>query len=388
MAEIRLLELRSASKRGGGPEKTILLSAERHDRSRVSVVAAYLRPRREQEFWIGRTARARGVTFYEIEDRGKFDPRILRAIQEIVVAHDINVVHAHDYKTDLFVFLLRWWLRKRAIAVLSTAHGWGELGLRRELYRRLDLFLMRYFHHLIAVSHATKAEMVASGVPAEAISVIHNGIDTTGWSPLRDGAGFREELGLGCAFPVIGYVGRISPEKDLETWLRTVAIVGKKYPEARFVLVGEGRNGSTQHQLERLASELGIRARVSFPGYRDHLQPVYAAFDVFLLTSLHEGLPNGILEAMAMSRPVVTTDVAGAVELVVDGATGFVFPQGDVRGLADGLLVLAGDEQLRLRMGQAGRKRVESEFDFASRLRRVEDLYESVLSLRSCPGVS
>src|SRR2546423_15689354 len=109
MAEIRLLELRSASKRGGGPEKTILLSAERHGRSRVSVVAAYLRPRREQEFWIGRTARARGVTFYEIEDRGKFDPRILRAIQEIVVAHDINVVHAHDYKTDLFVFLLRWW---------------------------------------------------------------------------------------------------------------------------------------------------------------------------------------------------------------------------------------------------------------------------------------
>jgi glycosyltransferase involved in cell wall biosynthesis len=380
MVEIRLLELRNTYKWGGGPDKTILLSAERHDRARLGVVLAYIRDARDQEFQITAKARARELCFYEIREWGKFDPRVVCAIRDIVLRHEINVIHSHDYKSDLFAYLVRRWLWRRRMALVSTAHAWVMLGPRGELYRRLDLFLMRRFDHLIAVSHATKAEMVAAGVPAAKIGVIHNAVDTEAWAPHRVTADLRAELGVGQAFPVIGYVGRITPEKDLETWLRAGALIADKHPDARFIMVGEGRDGTVQRQLRLLATSLGIDAQVIFPGYRENLLPAYNTFDLFMLSSRREGLPNSILEAMAMGLPVVTTDVAGAKELVIDGRTGFVRPQGDVYGLAQAALTLVEDAGLRRRMGQAGRERVERDFSFTQRVRRIENLYEWVLA--------
>lgn len=378
MADIRLLELRNTYKWGGGPDKTILLSAERHDRSRVEVIVAYIRDIRDHEFRIAEKARAKGLTFYEIEERRKFDLRVLSALKEIIVKHDINLIHAHDYKTDLFAYLLRLWLRRR-LTLLSTAHAWVMVGAKGELYRRLDLLLMRRFDHLIAVSHATKNEMVEAGVSPELISVIHNAIDTAAWRPFPESQAFRNELGISLSAPVVGYVGRIMPEKDLDTWVRAAARVGQQYPDAQFVLIGEGKDDQTLQQLTDLASTLGLTGRVHFPGYRENLLPVYASFDVFFLSSRREGLPNSILEAMALGIPVVTTDVAGAKELVVDKKTGYVFPQGDVENLASAITSLLSNTFLKQQMGRAGRERVENEFSFSVRLRRIEDLYARVL---------
>jgi glycosyltransferase involved in cell wall biosynthesis len=379
VAPIRLLELRNTYKWGGGPDKTILLSAARHNREQVEVVVVYIRDVRDHEFRIADKARGFGLTFYELEERGKLDLRVLRALRDIVVRHDINLIHAHDYKTDLFAYLLRQWLGRRRFTLLSTAHAWVMLGVRGALYRRLDLWLMRRFDHLIAVSHATRNEMVAAGVPPYLISVIHNAIDTEEWAPRSIRPTLREELGIPQDSLVLGYVGRIMPEKDLDTWLRAAAVVGRQYPEAQFVLVGEGRDASTLDQLQRLATDLGIAERVHFPGYRARLLPVYAAFDLFVLTSRREGLPNSILEAMAMGLPVVTTDVAGTKELVLHEQTGYILPQGDVTGLAQAMATLTGSAQLRQAMGLAGRKRVEHEFSFPGRLQRIEALYGQIV---------
>jgi glycosyltransferase involved in cell wall biosynthesis len=383
MADIRLLELRNTYKWGGGPDKTILLSAERHDPTQVEVVVAYVRGAGDREFCIADKARARGLTFYEIEERGKLDLRALRALRDIVIRHDINLIHAHDYKSDLLAYLLRRWLRRRHFAVMSTMHGWALLGPRGRLYWHLDLFLMRHFDRLSAVSYATKDEMVASGVPSNLITVIHNAIDTEVWAPCQASTTLRDTLGLSRAFPVVGYVGRITREKDLGTWLRTAGLVMQTYPEAQFVLVGDGRNGELLGQLQQLAAELGIAERVHFLGYREHLLPVYATFDLFVLSSRREGICNSLLEAMAMGLPVVTTDAGGTKELVLDGQTGYVLPKGDVHGLARAIVTLASDETLRQRMGQAGRKRVEGEFSFTLRLQRVEALYATILGLSS-----
>jgi glycosyltransferase involved in cell wall biosynthesis len=253
------------------------------------------------------------------------------------------------------------------------------LDARGQLYRKLDLFLMKRFDHLIAVSHATKAEMIDAGISPDAITVIHNAIDTDAWARGPAVNDLRDELGLRGAFPVVGYVGRIMPEKDLETWLRAAAVLARGHANARFVLVGDGRDGETRAELERLAAELGIADRVIFTGYRSDLLAVYATFDTFLLTSRREGLPNSLLEAMAMGLPVVTTDVAGAKELVVDRETGFVLPQGDVEGIAAALGALTTDERLRRDMSAAGRARIEAEFSFTRRLERIEDLYERIV---------
>ncbi|GJL58142.1 MAG: glycosyl transferase group 1 [Nitrospirales bacterium] len=380
MANVRLLELRNTYKWGGGPDKTILLSAEQHDPVRVSVVVSYVRDERDHEFQITKKAREKGLTFYEIPEKGKLDLRVIWALQDIVLRHDINLIHGHDYKSDFFAYCLKILLRKRELAVMSTAHAWVMLGPRGAFYRWLDLFLMKRFDHLIAVSTATKEEMVSAGVPESMITMIHNAIDTNVWSPSVVRVTLRKELGLGSEYPVIGYVGRIMPEKDLETWLRAAALVFKRFKEARFLLVGEGSEGSTTlSQLVKLAKELGISDRVIYPGYRSILQPVYAAFDLFVLSSKREGLPNSILEAMAMGLPVVTTDVAGAKELVVDGETGFVVSQGNVNELAEAMVKILENKQLRAQMGTAGRLRVEAQFSFAKRLASVEDLYEKIL---------
>jgi glycosyltransferase involved in cell wall biosynthesis len=168
----------------------------------------------------------------------------------------------------------------------------------------------------------------------------------------------------------------------LETWLRAAALLARNSPKAQFVLVGEGKDTAYLEKLKRLAVDLQIGSQTYFPGYRSDLLPVYAAFDLFLLSSRREGLPNSILEAMAMGVPTVTTDVAGAKELVVDGATGYVLPQGDAKGLADALNAIAANRALRQKMAQASRERVEREFSFDNRLRQVEALYERVLGCR------
>jgi glycosyltransferase involved in cell wall biosynthesis len=373
--EIRLLELRNTYKWGGGPDKTILLSAERHDPARVNVVVVYIRDARDRDFEIGNRARANGLSFYEIVEHSKFDLNVLRAIRDIVIRHDINIVHSHDYKSDLFAYLLRKWLWRRRIALVSTAHAWVIVGARGEFYRRIDLKLMKRFDHLIAVSHATKTEMVQGGVPEKLITVVHNAIDTEAWGPTQANGNLREELKLSPYTPIVGYVGRLSEEKDLNPWLRAAAVLAQKIPAARFVLVGEGRSDRTQGQLRELAASLGIADRVIFAGYRSDLIPIYASFDIFLLTSRREGLPNSILEAMSMRLPVVTTDVAGAKELVVDGQTGFVLSQGDVTGIGRALIILSGDKRMCKGMGNAGRERIERQFSFTQRLQKIEILY-------------
>ncbi|MDT7041980.1 GT4 family glycosyltransferase PelF [Candidatus Nitronereus thalassa] len=382
MADIRLLELRSTYKWGGGPDKTILLSAQQHDPARVTVVVAYLRDVNDHEFQITDMARKRGLTYYEILENGKFDLKVLLKLRDIIVEHDINLIHAHDYKTDFFGYLLKWWLRKRGLTFLSTQHAWVMTDAMGSLYQRLDQFILSRFDHTIAVSESTKQEMVAVGIPESKISVIHNGIEPHVWSSDQVTFDFRRELGISADAPLIGYVGRIMPEKDLETWLQAASLVAKQYPQARFVLVGEGRDGTFLTKLQELAESVGISENVLFPGYRRDLISVYGAFDIFVLSSLREGLPNSILEAMALGVPVVTTDVAGAKELVVDGEAGFVVPQQSPVQLANRVLELLDNPETLRRMQQASRHRIETEFSFAKRLDRIEKLYAKILGVK------
>jgi glycosyltransferase involved in cell wall biosynthesis len=382
MSPVRLLEIRNTYKWGGGPDKTVLLSAARHDSSRVSAVVAYIRGANDDQFTIADRAWDLGLTFYEIIERSKFDLRVIRAIREIIVRHDINLIHAHDYKTDLFAYLVRLVMRRRPLALLSTAHGWDLLDPHGEFYRRLDLRLMRRFDHLITVSQATHKGLVAAGLPASAISVIYNGIDADAWSPRQENEDLESMLGQEHHFPVVGYVGRIAPEKDLHTWLHAAALVKRRYPQARFILVGDGKGEILLHELQRLAVSLGLADHVCFYGYQENPRPFYAMCDIFMLSSVTEGLSNSILEAMAMGLPTVVTKVGGNEELVIDGQTGHLVRQGDAAGLAQAVIALAQHDQARRAMGRAGRRRVEREFSFAGRLQRIESLYERVVGVQ------
>jgi len=151
--------------------------------------------------------------------------------------------------------------------------------------------------------------------------------------------------------------------------------VAKRNSKVTFVIVGDGYGDELPRAREEVA-RLGLERIVRFTGHRNDLRDVYASFDLFLMTSLTEGMPNTLLEAMAMGVPSVSTSVGGVPELLEDGVGGFMSPVGDAAGLAAHILRFVENPELLASCGVACRKRIETEFSFERRVRKMEDFYD------------
>ncbi len=372
---LNLLELRATYTTGGGPDKTILLSAEKHDKTRVNPVVVYLKDIDDNNFQIGRMAEGRGFTYIEVLDRGKVDIKCIIELYGIVRKHNIDIIHGHDYKTDILAYILK--LLNPKVHLVSTAHGWITTTFKGSLYKWIHLRALRRFNHLITVSEATKSLMVRSGIVADKIRVIYNGIDSETWRDSDLHSSLRDEWGIpGSAF-VVGTVGRIGDEKDYSTFLNVARAIMDKYADVFFVVVGEGKEDERE-RLIAYAENLAISGKVLFAGFRSDLFRVYKTFDIFLMTSLTEGLPNTMLEAMSMGLPVVTTSVGGIPELLEGGKSGFMYEVGDVEGLAAKIMELITNEDLRDQLSEAARKRIENKFSFGKRLEIIEKYYQHI----------
>jgi glycosyltransferase involved in cell wall biosynthesis len=174
-----------------------------------------------------------------------------------------------------------------------------------------------------------------------------------------DGRRALQDLGVPPEAPVIGNVAALTGHKDHGTLLEAAALVKDRVPQARFVIVGDGE---LRGALEEKSRALGLRDHVVFAGFRDDLDRLMPAFDVFCLSSHMEGLGTSLLDAMAYSRPIVATAAGGIPEAVEDGVTGRVVPPRRPAALADALVEVLTDEGLRRAMGDAGRRRFEQRF--------------------------
>jgi len=362
---IRLLELRSAWGAGGGPEKTILLSAARHDRQRVRPVVAYLKDPRDRGFETGVRARAReaGTRILEVPDRGRFDPCCVRRLRRL--ARRADVIHTHDYKTEVYGLLLG---RGRGRAkLIATAHGWTRDASKTRLYEAIDLLALRFFDRVIAVSEATRRDLVDGGIHEERIVLLRNGIDETVWRPARED--MRAELGIDRGTPVVGTVTRLSHEKGVDLLLEAAARV----KDAVFLVLGEG---TERGALADRARALGVAERVRFLGHVSDVRRALATFDVFVLPSRVENAPNALLEAMACEKACVAFDVGGMRETL--GDAGILVAAADTVGLAERITSLIGRRDARWAFGVRARARIEREFSFSRRLARIEAIYEEV----------
>jgi len=191
-------------------------------------------------------------------------------------------------------------------------------------------------------------------------------------------AGVAAARNLGVAHaraPVVGMVGRLARQKAPGDFLRAAALVAREFPAATFLVVGDGPLRAT---LEGLARELGIADRVRFLGFRDEVPVVLAALDVFALSSLWEGLPLTILEAMAAGKPVVATSVNGVAEVVQHGRTGWLVSPQQVEQLAAHIVTLLRDPGIARSMGEAGRRRVRERFSIERTVAELSDLYQDL----------
>jgi len=368
---VRVLELRSVRGTGGGPEKTILLGAARADLARVHVTVCYIRDQRDDVFALGQRAKDLGLDYVEVTERHSIDPRVLSTLVRVVEQHRIGLVHAHEYKTDLLALLLA---RRTGIVPLATAHGWtGHSTRERYLYYPADKWLLARYPRVVAVSTDIRNELVRHGARPDRVTVILNSIDPDAFvrDPSRRAA-VRHGLGLDNDAIVVGAVGRAEPQKRFDLLLDAMAPVMAGSSRIRLVIVGEGSRLSS---LKEHARALGIADRCVFTGHRSDIADLHNAFDLFVQSSEYEGTPNAVLEAMAMTSPLVATDVGGTAELAVDGEHGLIVPPHDVPALTAAVERVLHDPEAAQARARAARRRVETDLSFATRTRKLEDIY-------------
>ena len=230
---------------------------------------------------------------------------------------------------------------------------------------------------VIGVSEGVRQHVIAQGVPEERAVVVYNGVDVSRFVPPPDLGAAKRAIGLEPGHLVVGVVARLSREKGHDWFLQAAASLAREFPQARFVLVGDG---SRHAELAQRAANLGIEGQLVFAGYQAEIQRWLGAMDVLVLPSVtHEGFARVLIEAGAMQKPVITSPVGGNAEAVVDGETGLLVPVNDVEALSTALRCLLGDETLRQRLGRHARQRVEARFTVESMIEQSEAVYQSVL---------
>ena len=380
-APIRILELRCADGSGGGPEKTILFGAAQSDPERFAVSICYIKSVDDDAFDIDRRAAAMGLDFTTIAQRHRFDPRIWSQSRTLVRQKQIDIVHAHDYKTDLLALLLA---RAEGVIPLSTAHGYSGQSFReRMLYYPIDRRILALFPVVIVVSTLLRDALVRAGAKPDRVRTILNAVDPQNFR--KDPALIRtsrEKLGYSNGEIVLGAVGRLAPEKRLDLLLHAFATVSRRRRRnnLRLVLAGDG---SPKRELELLAEKLGVAQACQFLGHCSNTRELYHGLDLLVQSSDTEGTSNVLLEAMAMEVPIVATSVGGTLDLIDSGVHGIRVPPGNAERLAEAIDTALADPAGSRSRAAAARRRVEQELSFEARMKKVEAIYEELALTRA-----
>ena len=373
---IRILELRTVLGTGGGPEKTILLGTARTDPARYAITVCYIRDERDRVFHIDDRAQNLPVSYIEVRERHSFDWQVWPRLKALVRQHQIHIVHAHDYKTDL----LAWGLARRTgVIAMATAHGWtGHSTRERLVYYPGDRWVLSHLSHVVAVSSDIRNRLIDAGASPARVTVVLNAIDAAAFRRDRTKeADARQRFGLPPSAFVIGAVGRLEPQKDFHLLIRAFAALAGGMPDARLVIAGDG---SLRSALQTEIDRHGLASHCHLLGHVDDVALLHHTFDLFVQSSVYEGTPNAVLEAMALESPIVATDAGGTAELARDGREGLIVPAENEAALITALRETMGNREATLERRRAARIRVETDLSFNTRLRKVEAIYDRLAS--------
>jgi len=297
-------------------------------------------------------------------------PLMLARVLRFVAPAKIDLVHVNNYRSVHFGRMVSRWTK-----VPLVCHV-------RELItpKKMRQYRLRASDALIAVSGAVAHALIGGGMPADRVTTIRSGIPLIGTLREGEGQAVRDGLGILQDDPVVGIVAHVLPHKGFDDLVRALALIQKKHPRVRCLVVGEAPRKRYLRELLDLAERLSVRDRLVLVGFQDEVAPLLNAMDLFILPSHTEGLPITILEAMAAGRPVVATSVGGIPEVVRDGETGILIHSRDPEGLAEAVIRLLEAPRLARAMGEEGRKRVEALFTMEAEAGRTSMVYRQVLA--------
>ena len=398
MARIKLLEVLEANM--GGARKHVFQLLRGLDRDRFELHLACSTQRDEGVAAELDALRSEGLRVFPVRMLRRPAPlsdfAALGALTRLMRAERYGLVHTHASKAGFLGRLAA--RRARVPAVVHTPHTFPferRDTLFAPLYRLLERRAGRWADRIVLVSASQRHVAEAAGIgPADRLVVIPNGIPMpTGESRHK----YRSELGLGDSDVAMAFVGRLAPQKDVQTFLAVAGELRRALPSVRLFVAGSADNRHYLRSLRpaptpeawRVLAEGGKEPRgvvhwspelpVQVLGHRADAADLVAAFDVVLLPSLYEGLPYSLLEAMAQRVPVVASDVTGNRDAIEHGRSGFLVALGDVSAFASQALSLLRDAACRAHMGDAARERVAAEFTEDRFLRRMTELYEGLL---------
>ena len=319
--------------------------------------------------------RAIDVPIWHTRRTAGFDRTQSGKIAKILRDFRPSVIHAHQYTPFFYACLAQ--RKTRFGRLLFTEHGRcypDVVGWKRRLVNRL--YLAGKADKVTAVCEWTRRALVGNeGFRADAIEVVYNGVELQSFAARPPKAEVRQQWGIPAGAMVIVQVGNLRAVKDHPTALRAFAHIAAVVTDAVLVLAGDGPD---RPKLERQAEELDISQRVRFLGAVREIPSLLACSDVMLMTSVSEAHSVSLLEGMASSLPIVATAVGGIPETVEDGTTGLLAPRGDDARLAEHLLTLLGDVDLRRAMGAAGLDRARHLFQRKDMHRRYLDIYSEL----------
>lgn len=306
-----------------------------------------------------------------------------RLLRQVITAHRIQVVQTHLPGANFWGLLLAW---RRVCPVLATIHnnqefryGDQDSALRAAFRKKAYKQILATCAGTIAVSAEVKASLIrdldAAPEAADRISVVTNGVALPAPISARRRQEIRSELGLADARPLILAAGRCGEQKNFADLVEAAAVLRRTRSDFQLVIAGEG---PLLEPLRAQVAERGLEHHVLLPGNLLNLGQVMQAADIFVMSSLWEGLPLVLLEAMAAGLPPVGYAIAGVAEILTREEEGMTVPTGDVAGLAGALDALLADPTRRARMGAAARELVAARFDFATVCDSLQDLYRSV----------
>ncbi len=291
--------------------------------------------------------------------------------------NNIEIVHTHSSKAGILGRLAARLAKVKII--IHTVHGWSFNDYQPRVKRLFFIWLERlsawFSDKLVVVSYYDRQKGLDSHIGKEnKYSFIRYGVDYTEFN-IKD-QNIREELGINPNDLVVGMIACFKPQKSPQNFIRLAFLVKKFSPHIKFLLVGDG---ILRRSIEKLIEKLNLKNYVILTGWRCDIPRILSAIDVFVLTSLWEGLPIAILEAMASSKPVISTHTGGVSEVIVEGKTGFLVRPRDINRMSERLAVLIKDENLRRQIGQNARAGLGSNFTLTNMISKTENLYEELM---------
>lgn len=363
----------------GGAQQNTLFCVEHHDRTRFAV-----------GLWAGEG----GILDASARAIDEADVRILPWLVHPIVPvsdvaavmrlasmlRDVDLLHTHSSKAGI---LGRAAARLAGIpGVVHTVHGWSfndvQPAVKRRLYLEAERAAARATDRIVCVARSDRDRGLASGIGhAAQYRILRSGIDPSLYgAPAGARDRLRAAIGAAPEDVVVGSIANFKPQKGPLDFVEAARLARLRDPRLCFFIAGDGE---LRPAVERAIARADLGGAVHLLGWRDDVPELLASMDIFVLTSLFEGLPRVVLQAMAASVPVVATDTGGVSEVVVEGTTGLLVPPGDPAAAAKAIVALAGDQNARRRFAQAARFRLGEEFDIRRMVRELEDLYDEVL---------